>query len=214
MLETFADERRRKRNRAEVVERDDEAALGGRRRKEIRLQRKLKFVQSAAHRSRELVRARTACPRRVREERLDAGSQVDHPPHPLLSVSAAAPFVATNDGGFAADAALPSTVNRSNFRTAVVDAKAVVDKGDLAAARTRLKDLDKLWDAMASSTPQTVARWRVIDRAIDRGLDRALLALRPHRPNAAMGDEALADLRVAVDQVSGKNQAGAVGGRL
>jgi hypothetical protein len=53
------------------------------------------------------------------------------------------------------------------------------DKGDLAGARTRLKDLDKLWDgSMASSTPQTVARWRVIDRAINRNLDRSLLALR------------------------------------
>jgi hypothetical protein len=31
---------------------------------------------------------------------------------------------------------------------------------------------------MASSTPQTVARWRVIDRAINRNLDRSLLALR------------------------------------
>ena len=106
-------------------------------------------------------------------------------------------------------------MNRSNLRTAVIDAKAVVDKGDLAAARTRLKDLDKFWDgAMARSTPQTVARWRVIDRAIDRGLYRALLGLRPHWPNAAMGDKALTDLVAVVDQVSGKNQAGADGGRL
>jgi hypothetical protein len=115
-------------------------------------------------------------------------------------VSAPAPFVATNVGGFAADAALPSTMTRSNFGIAVIDAKALVGKGDLAAARTRLKDLDKFWDgAMASSTPQTVTRWRVIDRAIDRGLDRALLALRPHWPNAAMGDKALADLVAVVD---------------
>ena len=65
---------------------------------------------------------------------------------------------------------------------------------------------------MASSSPQTVARWRVIDRAIDRGLDRALLALGPRWPNAAMGDEkALADLVVVVDQVSGR---ATDGGRL
>jgi hypothetical protein len=67
---------------------------------------------------------------------------------------------------------------------------------------------------MASSSPQTVARWRGIDRAIDGGLDRALLALRPHWPNAAMGDKALADLVAVVDQVSGKDQAGADGGGL
>jgi hypothetical protein len=106
-------------------------------------------------------------------------------------------------------------MNLSNFRTAVADAKAMVDKGDLAAARTRLKDIDKCWDgAMARSTAQTVARWRVIDRAIDRGLDRALLGLRPHWPNAAMGDKAVTDLVAVVDQVCGKNQADADGGRL
>ena len=67
----------------------------------------------------------------------------------------------------------PTICDLSNVRAAVADAKALVDKGDLAAARTRLKDLDKFWDGtVASSSPQTVARWRVIDRAIDRGLDR------------------------------------------
>jgi hypothetical protein len=58
VLETFADDRRRERNRAEVVERDDEDALGGRRRKDIRLQRKLKFIQRSAHWSRQPLRAR------------------------------------------------------------------------------------------------------------------------------------------------------------
>jgi hypothetical protein len=134
----------------------------------------------------------------------------------LLSVSAA-PFVAADvAGGFVAGAALPPTIcDLSNVRAAVADANALVDKGDLAAARTSLKDLDKFWDgAVASSSPQTVTRWRVIDKAIDRGLDRALLALRPHWPNAAMGDKALADLVAVVDQVRGKNQADADGGRL
>jgi hypothetical protein len=46
-------------------------------------------------------------------------------------------------------------MNLSNFRTAVADAKAMVDRGDLAAARTRLKDLDKFWDgAMAARLPR------------------------------------------------------------
>jgi ribosomal protein S20 len=47
-------------------------------------------------------------------------------------------------------------MNLSNFRTAVADAKAMVDRGDLAAARTRLKDLDKFWDgAMAARLPRS-----------------------------------------------------------
>ena len=107
----------------------------------------------------------------------------------LLSVSAA-PFVAAHVArGFVARAALPPTISDlSNWRAVVADAKALVDKGDLAAARTRLKDLDKFWDgAIASSSPQTVARWRVIPGAIDRGLDRALLALRPRWPERGHG---------------------------
>ena len=67
---------------------------------------------------------------------------------------------------------------------------------------------------MASSSPQTVTRWRVIDRAIDRGLDRALLALRPHWPNAAMDDKAPMDLVAVDDQVREKSQAEADVGRL
>jgi hypothetical protein len=43
---------------------------------------------------------------------------------------------------------------------------------------------------------------------------RSLDFLRPHWPNAAMGDKALADLVAVVDQVRGKNQADADGGRL
>jgi hypothetical protein len=125
----------------------------------------------------------------------------------LLSVSAPPFVVAATGGRFVTDAALPSTrlaMNLSNFRASVIRDKALVDKGDLVAARTDLTDLDRIWDGVvAGSTLQTGARWSVIDRAIDRGLDRALLALRPHPTNIAMGDKALADLVAVVDQVSG-----------
>ena len=130
-------------------------------------------------------------PSREAPNRLSAGrrrggsrcrfAELDHSAH-ATPERVAAPFVAADvAGGFVARAALPPTISDlSNVRAAVADAKALVDKGDLAAARTRLKDLDKFWDgAVASSSPQTVARWRVIDRAIDRGLDRALLGARP-----------------------------------
>jgi hypothetical protein len=85
--------------------------------------------------------------------------------------------------------------------------------GGLVARAALPPTICDLSNVRAAVALQTVARWRVIDRAIDRGLDRALLALRPRWPNAAMGDKALADLVAVVDQVSGKNQAGADGGR-
>jgi hypothetical protein len=49
-------------------------------------------------------------------------------------------------------------MNRSNFRTAVIDAKALVDKGDLAAARTPLKDLDKFWDGATANLTSRPSR--------------------------------------------------------
>jgi hypothetical protein len=133
----------------------------------------------------------------------------------LLSVLAA-PFVAADvAGGFMADAAFPSRINLSNVRIAVADPKVLVDKATSPprepASRIVIKSAT---GAVASSTRQTVARRRVIGRAIDCGLDRALLALRPHWPNAAMGDKALADLVAVVDRVSVKNPASADGGRL
>jgi hypothetical protein len=134
----------------------------------------------------------------------------------LLSLSATSVIAADVAGDFpgAAVAFPPAVRDLSNVRTAVADAEALVDKGDLAAARVRIKDLERSWDgAAAGSTRQTVAQWSVVDRAIDRGLDRVLLALRPRSPNAAMGGKALADLLAAVDQVNRNDRAPAHGGR-
>lgn len=110
--------------------------------------------------------------------------------------------------------ALPSAPGRlSNFRTAVVETKALVDKGDLIDATARIEDLDTSSDhALAGSAPHAVANWRLADRAIDRGLDRALFALRSPPPNTAMCKKALVDLLAVVDQVR-KNHASADGGR-
>lgn len=89
----------------------------------------------------------------------------------------------------------------TEFRRIADDVAAIVERGDLPAAKKRIKDLEVAWDsAEAGLKPRAANDWHMLDKSIDRALD----ALRAGAPEQDDCKVAVAALLKTFDTLQGR----------
>ena len=84
----------------------------------------------------------------------------------------------------------------SSFSAIITDVQAIAAKGDLAGAKTRIKDFEIAWDAgEVGLKPMDGTHWHQIDDAADA----ALTELRASKPDAPAVATALTTLQTSLE---------------
>jgi hypothetical protein len=111
-----------------------------------------------------------------------------------LAATGTAPAAST------APASTASLGDLSSFKIISADTLKSVEGGDLAAAKTRIADLETAWDVSADKLKAVnTDSWDKLDKLIDKSLK----ALRTGTPDAKTSGDALTALNTAFDEMQG-----------